>query len=141
MSREATAVWNGTLKEGNGEISVPSGALKGARYTFGTRFEGQPGMNPEELIAAAHAGCFSMALSGKIVAAGFKPDRIETQAKVGMEKTDAGMTVSTSHLTTKAKVPGIDAAAFQALAEDAKATGPISRFLKATITLDATLEA
>ena len=141
MSREATAVWTGTLKEGSGEISVPSGALRGARYTFGTRFEGQPGMNPEELVAAAHAGCYSMQFSAKLANAGFPPERIETHAKITMEKTDAGMTVTSIHLTTKAKVAGITAADFAKVAEDAKATCPISRLLKATITLDATLEA
>jgi osmotically inducible protein OsmC len=140
VAREATAVWNGTLKEGNGTITVPSGALKGARYSFATRFEGQPGMNPEELIAAAHAGCFSMALSGKLTTAGHKPDTIETVCHISMDETDAGMTVTKSHLTTKAKVPGISADEFQKLAEDAKATCPISRLLKADITLDATLE-
>jgi osmotically inducible protein OsmC len=140
MERKATAVWNGTLREGTGTISAPSGVLNGAAYTYATRFENAAGTNPEELVAAAHSACFSMALSGKLTAAHLTPARIETTATVTLEKTDAGMTVTAVRLRTTAKVPGATADAFAAAAADAKATCPISRLLKATITLDATLE-
>ena len=141
MERSASAVWTGTLKEGSGTISAPSGVLRDAAYSFATRFETAPGTNPEELIAAAHAGCFSMALSGKLTAAGLTPTRIATTATVTMEKTDAGMTVTAVHLKTSAKVPGATADAFASAADGAKATCPISRLLNAKITLDAKLEA
>ena len=141
MERQASAVWSGTIKEGKGTISVPSGALKDAAYSFATRFEGAAGTNPEELIAAAHSACFSMALSGKLTAAGLTPTRIATTATVTMEKTDAGMTITKILLATSAKVPGATAESFAAAAADAKATCPISRLLNATITLDAKLEA
>lgn len=141
MERSASAVWSGTLKEGKGTMSAPSGVLRDAAYTFATRFETAPGTNPEELIAAAHAGCFSMALSGKLTAAGLTPGRIATTATVTLEKTDAGMTVTAVHLKTVAKVPGAAADAFATAAEGAKATCPISRLLNAKITLDAKLEA
>jgi osmotically inducible protein OsmC len=140
VERQASAVWNGTLKEGNGTMTAPSGVLKDAKYTWAQRFANDPGTNPEELIAAAHAGCFSMAFAGKLTAAGFPPDRIATTASVTLEKTDAGMTVTRSHLSTRARVPGIAAAAFAEAAESARATCPISRLLKAEITLDAALE-
>jgi len=140
MDRSASAVWNGSLKEGKGSISTQSGTLKEAQYSFGTRFENGVGTNPEELIAAAHAGCFSMALSGQLTAANLVPDSIETSAVVTMEKTDAGFTVTKIHLTTKAKVPGADKAKFDELAGNAKKGCPISRLLAAAeITLDATL--
>jgi osmotically inducible protein OsmC len=141
MLRSASAVWNGTLKEGTGTMTAPSGVLHNAAYTFATRFETAPGTNPEELIAAAHAGCFSMAFSGKLVAAGLTPGRIATTATVTLEKTDAGQTVTAVHLKTVATVPGAAADVFAKAAEDAKNTCPISRLLKATITLDATLQA
>lgn len=140
MGRQATAVWTGTLKEGKGVMSAPSGVLNNAAYTFATRFEGAAGTNPEELIAAAHAGCFSMAFSGKLTAANLPPTRIETTAVVTMEKTDAGMTVTGIHLTSRAKVPGATQEAFAKAAEDARATCPISRLLNTKITLDAKLE-
>ena len=140
MEREASAVWNGTLKEGSGTMNVPSGIFKDARYTWAQRFADDPGTNPEELVAAAHAGCFSMAFSGKLTTAGFPPDRIATTATVTLEKTDAGMTVTKVHLSTRAKVAGISATAFAEQAEAARATCPISRLLNAAITLDAAME-
>ena len=140
MERQASAVWNGTLKEGKGTISAPSGVFRDAPYSFATRFESAPGTNPEELIAAAHSACFSMALSGKLVAAGLTPGRIATTATVTLEKTDAGMTVTTINLRTRASVPGATKDSFAAAAESAKATCPISRLLNANITLDAQLE-
>jgi len=140
MDRNASAVWHGGLKDGKGTISTQSGVLKDAQYSFSTRFENGIGTNPEELIAAAHAGCFTMALSGQLTAGGFVPDTLETTATVTLEKTDAGFTVTKIHLTTKAKVPNIDKAKFDELAGNAKAGCPISRLLKAAeITLDATL--
>ena len=142
MERTASAVWNGTLKEGNGTMSTESGVLRDAGYTWGQRFADDPGTNPEELVAAAHAGCFSMAFSGKLTTAGFPPERIKTTAAVTLEKTDAGMTVTKVHLSTRARVPGIQSAAFAEQAEAARAGCPISRLLApaATITLDAALE-
>jgi osmotically inducible protein OsmC len=140
MERQASAVWTGTLKEGRGTITAPSGIFRDAPYTFGTRFENTPGTNPEELIAAAHSACFSMALSGKLVAAGMTPGRISTTATVTLEKTDAGMTVTAIALRTSAQVPGATAESFAAAAEDAKATCPISRLLNAKITVEAILE-
>src|ERR1700754_3364722 len=140
MDRSASAVWRGGLKDGKGIISTQSGVLKDAQYSFSTRFENGIGTNPEELIAAAHAGCFSMALSAQLSGANLPPDSIETSAAVTMEKTDAGFTVTKIHLTTKAKVPNIEQAQFDELAKNAKEGCPISRLLKAAeITLDATL--
>jgi osmotically inducible protein OsmC len=140
VERKASAVWNGTLKEGNGTMTAPSGVLKDASYTWGQRFAEDPGTNPEELIAAAHAGCFSMAFSGKLVAVGLTPERIETTATVTLEKTDAGMTVTKVHLSTRGRVPGATPQVFAEQAEAARATCPISRLLNAQITLDAALE-
>jgi osmotically inducible protein OsmC len=140
MIRSASAVWTGTLKEGTGTMTAPSGVLTNAAYTFATRFETAPGTNPEELVAAAHAGCFSMAFSGKLVAAGLTPVSIATTATVTLEKTDAGQTVTAVHLKTVGTVPGATAEVFAKAADDAKNTCPISRLLKATITLDATLQ-
>ena len=140
MDRSASAVWNGSLKEGKGTISSQSGALKAMQYSFAARFAEGVGTNPEELIAASHAGCFSMALSGQLGSADLVPDSIETTAVVTLEKTDAGFTVTKIHLTTKAKIPGIDKAKFDEIAAGAKAGCPISRLLAAAeITLDATL--
>jgi osmotically inducible protein OsmC len=121
-------------------MTAPSGVLSHAAYTFATRFEGKPGTNPEELIAAAHAGCFSMALSGDLGRAGLTPERIETTAAVTLETVDGKPTVTKSHLTVKAKVPGADRAKFMEVANGAKAGCPISRLLKAEISMDATLE-
>jgi osmotically inducible protein OsmC len=141
MKREASAVWRGDLKGGSGTISVKSGALKDAAYSFGTRFENAAGTNPEELIGAAHAGCFSMALSGQLGNAGLKPESIETTATVTMEKTEAGFTVTEVHLDTNARVPGASQEAFDKAANAAKAGCPISRLLNAKITLTARLSA
>jgi osmotically inducible protein OsmC len=140
MERKATAAWRGGLKDGKGTISTQSGALKDLQYSFSTRFENGVGTNPEELIAAAHAGCFSMALSGQLSGAGLTPEEINTTAAVALEKTDAGWSITKVHLTTKAKVPGADKAKFDELAKAAKAGCPVSRVLSAAeITLDATL--
>lgn len=140
MERTASAVWHGNLRDGRGTMSAPSGVLRDTPYTFATRFENATGTNPEELIGAAHAGCFSMALSGKLVAAGVTPERIATTATVTLEKTDAGMTVTRIHLDLTARVPGASAEGFAAAVEDARATCPISRLLKATITVSSKLE-
>lgn len=140
MERQASAVWNGTLKEGSGTMTAPSGVLKDAKYTWAQRFADDPGTNPEELIGAAHAGCFSMAFAGRLTTAGFPPERIATTANVTLEKTDAGMTVTKIHLSTRARVPGVQAGVFNEQAELARATCPISRLLNARITLDAALE-
>ena len=139
MKRKASAVWNGDLKSGKGNISTESGALKETQYSFSTRFENGVGTNPEELIAAAHAGCFSMALSAELGRAGMNPSRIATSATVTLEKLEAGWTVTAIHLETNASVPGADPAAFAKVADAAKAGCPISRLLKADITLDAKL--
>lgn len=140
MDRKASAHWQGGLKDGKGTISSESGVLKNTQYSFSTRFENGIGTNPEELIAAAHAGCFSMALSGQLGNAGMTAASIDTTATVTMEKTDAGFTVTKVHLDLTAKIPGADKAAFEKAANDAKAGCPISRLLKAEITLNAKLE-
>jgi osmotically inducible protein OsmC len=140
MKRTASAVWSGGLKDGQGKISTESGVLADAQYSFGTRFEEGKGTNPEELIAAAHAGCFSMALSGEIGKAGKTPEKIETEAAVTLLKTDAGFTVTAVHLKVKAKVPGWDPQSFKAVAQAAKDGCPISRLLKAEITMETRLE-
>jgi osmotically inducible protein OsmC len=139
IKRNASAQWNGGLKDGKGSISTGSGVLDKTQYSFGTRFEDGIGTNPEELIAAAHAGCFSMALSGQLTNAGTPPESIETTATVTMEKLDAGFTVTGVHLDVTARVPGIDQAAFETAASNAKTGCPISRLLNATITMDAKL--
>jgi lipoyl-dependent peroxiredoxin len=140
MKRKASAVWQGGLKDGKGAISTDSGVLQNTQYSFSTRFEEGKGTNPEELIAAAHAGCFSMALSGQLGNAGLTADRINTIAAVTLEKTDAGFTVTKVHLDVTAKIPGATEEAFQTAAANAKAGCPISRLLKAEITMDAKLE-
>jgi lipoyl-dependent peroxiredoxin len=140
MIRTAFAVWKGDLKSGSGTMTAPSGVMTDAAYSFGTRFEDKPGTNPEELIAAAHAGCFSMALSADLGGAGFTAERIETTAAVTLDKVDGKPTVTKSHLTVKAKVPGVDKAKFMQVAEGTKVGCPISRLLKLEITMDATLE-
>lgn len=140
MIRKASAVWNGDLKSGRGTISTESTVLKDAQYSFGTRFENGPGTNPEELIGAAHAGCFSMALSAELGKAGFKPDSIATTAAVTLENhPQTSWTVTKILLTTTAKIPGISADQFATIANGAKAGCPISRLFKAEITLDAKL--
>jgi osmotically inducible protein OsmC len=140
MTRKASAEWNGGLKDGRGTISTDSGVLKSTQYSFGTRFEQAAGTNPEELIAAAHAGCFSMALSAQLGEAGLKPDSVRTTCTVTLEKTDAGFTVTRSHLQVNARVPGADQAAFDKAATNAKNGCPISKLLKAEISMDAKLE-
>jgi lipoyl-dependent peroxiredoxin len=141
MDRTANAVWNGTLKEGKGKISTQSGVLKDSQYSFSTRFENGIGTNPEELIAAAHAGCFTMALSNQLTTAGLPPESLDTTATVTLDRTDAGPTITKIHLVTKAKVPKADAAAFEKAAQEAKAGCPISRLFKGNteISLDAKL--
>jgi len=141
MVRSATAVWKGDLRSGGGTLSGASGALKDASYTFAARFEDKPGLTPEDLIAAAHAGCFSMALSAELGKAGLKPERIETTAEVTLEPVDGKATVTRSQLRTTAKVPGADQAKFMEIANGVRTGCPISRLLKAEITLEATLEA
>ena len=135
MKRKASAVWRGGLKDGKGAISTESGALKETQYSFGTRFENGVGTNPEELIAAAHAGCFSMAFSAELGKAGITPESIHTTATVTLEKTDAGFTVTESHLDVTAKVSGADKSKVLEIANAAKAGCPISRLLKTNITM------
>ena len=139
MVRKASAIWNGSLKEGKGTISTDSGVLSKTQYSFSTRFENGKGTNPEELIAAAHAGCFTMALSGQLGDAGMTADSLETTATVTMEKLDAGFTITKIHLDVRATIPGAENAAFHKAAENAKAGCPISRLLKAEITMTAHL--
>jgi lipoyl-dependent peroxiredoxin len=139
MKRSASAVWNGTLKEGSGTLSTESGVLRKTSYSFHTRFEDGPGTNPEELIAAAHAGCFSMALSGQLTSAGLNPQDIETTATVTLLKTEAGFTVTAVHLSVQARIPGATQEQFSTAANTAKTGCPISRLLKAEITMEAKL--
>lgn len=140
MKRKASAVWHGDLKSGRGSISSESGVLKDTQYSFGTRFENGVGTNPEELVGAAHAGCFSMALSAELQKAGFTADTISTTATVTLENVpQTSWTVTRIHLETTARIPGIAADKFNEIAHGAKAGCPISRLLKAEITLDAKL--
>ena len=140
MKRNATARWTGGLKDGRGTISTDSKVLSDTQYSFSTRFENGLGTNPEELIAAAHAGCFSMALSGQLGAAGMTAERIDTKATVTMDKTDDGFTITAVHLDVAVKVPGASADAVRAAANKAKEGCPVSRVLNATITMDARVE-
>ena len=140
MQRTASAVWKGALKDGKGSISTQSGTLSDAPYSFVTRFENQKGTNPEELIAAAHAGCFTMALSAQLGTMNFTPQSLRTTAAVTLEKLDAGWTISKIHLDVSANVPGISASAFDSAAASAKANCPVSRLFKAEITMEARLE-
>ena len=137
--RSGSAAWSGGIKDGKGSISTESGALQDYPYGFASRFEGQPGSNPEELIAAAHSACFTMALSLMLGEAGLKADRMDTSAKVTLEQVEGGYAITASHLTLKASIPGADQAQFEALAAAAKAGCPVSKLLKAEITLDASL--
>ena len=139
IRRTANAVWQGTGKEGKGGLTTQSGTLLDTPYSFTTRFENGQGTNPEELIAAAHAGCFTMALAFKLSGAGHAPESLKTEARLSMEQEGGGWTIAAIALTLRAKVPGCDAEEFRRLAEDAKATCPVSRVLKADITLDAKL--
>jgi osmotically inducible protein OsmC len=141
MKRTGSAVWTGGLKDGKGTVSTQSGVLKESQYSFSTRFEDGIGTNPEELIAAAHAGCFSMALSGQLGAAGMTAESIRTTATVSLEKTDSGFSITAIHLDLTARIPGADKTAFEKAAADAKAGCPVSRVLNAKITLDAKVEA
>ena len=140
MQRKGSAVWRGGLRDGQGSVSTQSGVLSDTQYSFSTRFESGAGTNPEELIAAAHAGCFSMALSKQLEDAGMRADEIRTTAAVTLEKTDAGFAITKVHLDVAARIPGGDAAAFETAANNAKAGCPVSRLLKAEITMDARLE-
>lgn len=141
MIKKAWAVWKGDLKDGIGSISTETGVLRDAPYGFKARFEGGKGTNPEELIGAAHAGCFSMALSKILGEEGLTAERIETHAEVTLDKVGEGFEITASHLILKARVPGASVEKFKALAEKAKAGCPVSKLLKAKITMDATLEA
>jgi lipoyl-dependent peroxiredoxin len=140
MQRTASAVWTGALKDGKGSISTQSGVLSSTPYSFTTRFEGTKGTNPEELIAAAHAGCFTMALSAQLGTMNFTPQGLRTNATLTFEKLDAGWTISKIHLDVAGQIPGISAEAFQNAAQSAKANCPVSRVLKAEITMTASLE-
>jgi len=140
MKKSASAVWQGGLKDGKGTISTESGALKDNPYGFNTRFEDTPGTNPEELIGAAHAGCFSMAFSMMLGQAGLTAERIDTRAEVTLDKDGEGFSITTIELTLKARIPGADDAQFQQIANQAKEGCPVSKVLNARITLNATLE-
>lgn len=139
MQRSATAVWQGAIKDGKGNISTQSGVLKEAQYGFNTRFENGPGTNPEELIAAAHAGCFTMALSNELTQAGRKVDRLQTTARVTLEKTADGFSIPAIHLELEASLPDTDQTQFKQIANKAKENCPVSKLLNAKITLDARL--
>ena len=140
MQRKASAVWKGGLKDGKGAVSADSSVLSNTPYSFATRFEGTPGTNPEELIAAAHAACFSMALSGQLGGANLTASSIATTATVSLEKLDSGWAITTVHLDVVGRVPGADDAAFQKAAENAKSGCPVSKVLNAKITMSAKLE-
>ena len=139
MKHKASAIWTGGLKDGKGALTSESGVLSQTPYSFRTRFEGEKGTNPEELIAAAHAGCFSMAFSMILGLAGMTPDKIETEATVTLEKVGDGFAVTSSHLDVKAKIPGATEESFQDAAQKAKAGCPISKLLNAKISMDAKL--
>ena len=140
MKRNASAEWRGDLKSGKGTISSASGVLENTQYSFSTRFEEGKGTNPEELIAAAHAGCFSMAFSAQLGERGITPESIRTTATVTLEKTEGGFSVTASHLEVRARVPGVDQAKFDEAAKAAKEGCPISKLLNAAITMTAMLE-
>ena len=140
MKTTGSAVWSGGIKDGKGAISTKSGALKEYPYGFASRFEGKPGTNPEELIGAAHAGCFTMALSLMLGEAKLTAEKMETTAEVTLDKDGDGFSITAVHLTLKAKIPGADQKTFDELTAKAKAGCPVSKLLKADITLDATLE-
>jgi osmotically inducible protein OsmC len=139
MIRKAEAVWQGTGRDGSGKLSTDSGVLSATPYSFRTRFESEKGTNPEELIAAAHAGCFTMALAFQLQTAGFMPTELETEAAVSLEKEGQGFRISRSALTLRAKVPNLDQATFDRFAHDAEKNCPVSKVLNAEITLDAKL--
>ncbi len=139
MQRKASAAWQGGLRDGKGTLSTESKVLAATPYSFSTRFEGAPGTNPEELLAASHAGCFTMALSLMLGEAGIRPERIDTQATVTLEKLDTGFTVTKVHLDVTVRAPGADRGKFEAAAANAKANCPISKVLRADISMDARL--
>ena len=139
MKTHGSAVWSGGIKDGKGAISTQSGAMKDYPYGFASRFEGKPGTNPEELIGAAHAGCFTMALSLILGEAGLTAEKMETKAEVTLDKVADGFSITAVHLTLQAKIPGADKATFDELTAKAKAGCPVSKLLNANITLDATL--
>jgi lipoyl-dependent peroxiredoxin len=139
--KKAWAVWNGGIKDGGGTIATETGVLKEAPYGFKARFENGKGTNPEELIGAAHAGCFAMALSLMLGEAGFTPETIETHADVSLDKVGGGFEITASHLNVVAKIPGLGNVKFQQIANQAKTGCPVSKLLKANITMDAKLEA
>jgi osmotically inducible protein OsmC len=139
MQRTASAHWSGGLRDGKGTVSTQSGVLNQTQYSFSTRFENGIGTNPEELIAGAHAGCFSMALSGQLGNAGMTADSIDTKATVTLEKTDAGFSITSVHLDVQARIPGADQAKFDEAAQNAKKGCPVSRVLNTKITMDAKL--
>ncbi|MDR8017226.1 OsmC family protein [Ectopseudomonas guguanensis] len=141
MKKTASAHWQGGIKDGKGTISTQSGALKDSPYGFNTRFEDKPGTNPEELIGAAHAGCFSMALSKELGEAGMTAESIDTTAQVTLEKVEGGFEISAVHLTLRARIPGAERTAFEKAVEAAKTGCPVSKVLNATITLEGILEA
>jgi osmotically inducible protein OsmC len=140
MKRKASAVWSGAIKDGKGRLSTDSGVLADTQYSFSTRFEDGKGTNPEELIAAAHAGCFAMALSGQLGNEGMTADRIATTASVTLEKSGDGFAITAVHLDVTAKIPGAERSAFEKAAKGAKEGCPVSKVLNATITMDARLE-
>lgn len=140
MKRYGSADWQGGIKDGKGRVSTESGVLEHIPYSFSTRFEDVKGTNPEELIAAAHAACFSMALSGQLQQEGFKAERISTRATVTVEKSDEGFSIPAIHLQVRASVPHASAEAFEKAAKNAKEGCPVSRLMNATITMDAILE-
>jgi lipoyl-dependent peroxiredoxin len=139
IKKSGSAVWQGGLKDGRGAISTESGALKSYPYGFASRFEGQPGTNPEELIGAAHAGCFTMALSLILGEAKLRAEHMDSKAEVALEQVEGGYAITSVRLTLKAKIPGVDQRQFEELAGKAKAGCPVSKLLKADITLDADL--
>lgn len=140
IRKKGSAVWKGGLKDGKGTVSTESGVLKEAQYGFNTRFENGPGTNPEELLGAAHAGCFSMALSAQLDEAGMKAESLSTTATVSLEKVEGGFAITAVHLDLTAKIPGADKAAFEKAANNAKAGCPVSKLFNAKITLDAKLQ-
>ena len=139
MQRTGSAHWSGGLKDGKGTVSTQSGVLSQTQYSFSTRFENGAGTNPEELIAAAHAGCFSMALSAQLGEAGMKADSIDTTATVTLEKTDSGFAITASHLDVKVKIPGADKGKFEQAAQNAEKGCPVSKVLNAKISMKAEL--
>lgn len=141
MKKTASARWQGGLKDGTGRLSTQSGALSNTPYGFNTRFGDQPGSNPEELLGAAHAGCFSMALAKELGEAGMTAESIDTRAEVTLDKVEGGFAITAVHLSLRAKIPGADREAFEKAVETAKQGCPVSKVLNATITLEAVLEA